>query len=309
MLRTLLSRGARARPIVHAPAPAPSTSLIIQFNGPTSRSFMRRSQPAAAPFLMPTFLRLSLLAVPQIWARISPFVLYNIHKKADAPKQPSTVGQIGATSSAVSFTPSASATSASIPASDDEPKKQNADEGFPFARYLKLLNSVMWWVSGACVIVVFVDSIERVPFTGRWHVVLLTPDMEVSSQHSTLTGIFKAHGLPAPGSATNDNSDASVTSASAADEEEAQMLQEAAAKRPKPLASFDAKTRETAQRVFDSLIAVIDPQLLRDRPEVKFQLHFLDSNEWNACALTAGAVVLYSGMSAPGRNARGTALV
>jgi hypothetical protein len=49
--------------------------------------------------------------------------------------------------------------------------------------------------------------------------------------------------------------------------------------------------------VFDSLIAAIDPQLLRDRPEVRFQLHFLDSNEWNACALTAGAVVLYSGMA------------
>ena len=256
---------------------------------------MRPSPPAAAPFLMSTFLRVSLLAVPQIWARISPFVLYNIHKKANAPKQPSAGGQIGATSSAVSFTPSASA-GASISASDDVPQKPDADEEFAYVWYLKWLNSVMWWVSGACVVVVFVDSIERVPFTGRWHVVLLTPDMELSTQDSTLTGIFKAHGLPAPESTTNDDSDAAAASASAADEEEAQRLQEAAAKRPKPLASFDVKTRDTAQRVFDSLIAVIDPQLLRDRPEVKFQLHFLDSNEWNACALTAGAVVLYSGM-------------
>lgn len=256
---------------------------------------MRPSQPAAAPFFLPTILRVSLLAVPQIWARISPFVLYNIHKKAKAPQQSAPGGRIGATSSAVSFTPSASL-SASIAASDDEPKKPNADEGFSYAWYLKWLNSVMWWVSGACVVVVFVDSIERVPFTGRWHVVLLTPDMELSTQHSTLTGIFKAHGLPAPGSASNGDLDAPAASASAADEDDARTLQEAAAKRPKPLAAFDAKTRETAQRVFDSLIATIDPQLLRDRPDVKFQLHFLDSSEWNACALTAGAVVLYSGM-------------
>ena len=280
---------------------------------------MRPSQPAAAPFFIPTVLRVSLLALPQIWARVAPLVLYGIHKKDDESKskQLAGPGKVGAggvaptalhaatASSAASFT-----TSASLPtsSSDGEPKAPESEDDSSYIRFLKWLNSVMWWVSGACVVVVFVDSVERVPFTGRFHVVLLTPEMELSTQRDTLKGIFEAHGMPAPdsssepiaasdGASSNGHTTDAPTDSAAADEAQAQRREEAAAKRTKPLATFDAKTRETAQRVFDSLIAAVDPQLLRDRPNVNFQLHFLDSNEWNACALTAGAVVLYSGMA------------
>ena len=253
--------------------------------------------------MIPTFVRVSLLAMPQLWARVAPFVRYGIDKVMASRNQSTAAPEniVASDASPTSVTaPLATlerATgSAPSPSSDEEPRTPKSDNRISYVWYLEWLNRVLWWASGACIVVVLVDSIERVPFNGRWHVVLLTPEMELSTQHTALTGVFEAHGLPAPESLGQGGAAAS-SNAQQPSSSSAQKRKDAAARRPKALASFDAKTRQTAQRVFDSLIAAIDPQLLRDRPEVRFQLHFLDSNEWNACALTAGAVVLYSGMA------------
>ena len=63
---------------------------------------------------------------------------------------------------------------------------------------------------------------------------------------------------------------------------------------PRPIVELDEPTKKTVRRVFDSIVSSIDPSLLKNRDGVKFELHFINSSEWNACALTNGAVCIYS---------------